>query len=143
MPDPLKKFVWGTIQQDCRLGGVFGYVGSEPPASRVWFLREEGDYLRPYIDAGGVYYVSFRLDWKNMPAGEPAKIFARLLLDPAALGLAPEYYGRLSEGIEISRSILGPEEFVSQLKAVAARYPGTRLHDDIEGYLDAEFNPHR
>jgi hypothetical protein len=143
MPDPLKKYVWATIQQDCRLGGVFGYTGSEPPVTRVWFLREEDEYLRPSVDAGGVYYASFHVDWRNVPASEAAGTFARLLVDPAALGFASEQQDRLFEMIEVSRAILGQEKFVAQLKAVAARHPGTTLDKSIRGYLDAEFGAKR
>jgi hypothetical protein len=140
LPAAKKKLVWGVIRPDCTVESRgFGYFGGEP-RTRVWFLREEGDYLRPSVDVGGVLFVAFKYKWEKIPALSAPRVFASVLLDPAALGLRRTHRERLFEVIDISRSILEPAEFISRMQAVAAHFPDTDLNRSICGYLESEFN---
>jgi hypothetical protein len=54
------------------------------PVTEVWFIREEERYLRPAVDAGGIYYLSFHTTWDNNSQVDPEKRIGRLLLTPSA-----------------------------------------------------------
>jgi hypothetical protein len=54
--------------------------------TRVWFIREEGKYVRPVVDGFGIYFVNFYVPWDESPARDPQEQFGDLLLSPAARG---------------------------------------------------------
>jgi len=119
IPPAGKKLLWAAMRPGCGLEYAFyGYQGADPPLTRIWFIREEGDYLRPAVDSGGVYFVSIHVKWPNPPKGEAARLFALLLLNPAVLG------GALSaNSLDLFTLILGEDGAGERLRALAA---GTR-----------------
>ena len=54
------------------------------PIQRVWFLRNEGDYLRPVVDAGSAFYLRLFPKWENDANVDHQAKFAELLLTPMA-----------------------------------------------------------
>jgi len=56
IPTPGKKLIWAAIRPGCDIVRFhFGYEETTPPVTRVWFVREEGEYIRPVVDAGGLF----------------------------------------------------------------------------------------
>jgi hypothetical protein len=138
LPPMGKKFLWGEIRPGCNLGSFrYGYRETSPPSTRVWFLRQEGEYLRPVVDGGGAYFVAFHWKWTDVPKEAVPRLFALLALDPVAIDLGPEEYYMALSSVEVARSILGDKELVVQLKALATR-PNAELNKQACGYLEAE-----
>jgi len=138
LPPAGKKLLWGEIRPGCNLESFrYGYREASPPSTRVWFLRREGEYLRPVVDGGGAYFIAFHWKWADVPKADAPRVFALLALDPAAIDLGPERYYLALTSVEVARSILGDRELAVQLKALAAR-PIAELHKQACGYLEAE-----
>jgi hypothetical protein len=140
LPAPGKKVLWAVIRPDCSayLDWDLDTGANQPPVTRVWFLREEGEYLRPVSD-GGLFSVSFNWKWVDVPKAEAPRLFASLLLDPASRGFPPERYSEaILDASEVARSILPKEELVARLKTLSLS-PVPRAREDICGYLAAAF----
>jgi len=79
-------FVWGTVRP-CEVNIPF--FGHKEGRTQVWLLRQEGELLRPTVDAGGIYYVGFDDDERSFPAGSTDAIGLSLLRppdDPVSIG---------------------------------------------------------
>jgi hypothetical protein len=138
LPPAGKKFLWAEIRPGCNIDMfVYGYGKALTPTTRVWFLRREGNYLRPVADAGGAYFIAFRWKWTDVPKAAVSRLVAALLLDPTALDLGPGKYHIALDSVRVARSILGDEELSVRLKALAAP-PIPELHKLACDYLEAE-----
>lgn len=122
LPAVPKKLLWAVIRPECGVDVAAEpeYANSsDPPMTRVWFLREEGEYLRPVVD-GGVFSISLRWKWTDVRAVDVPRLFAMLLIDARARGLSAKQYSMaLPDAAEIARSILGDAEVAALLKAGA------------------------
>jgi hypothetical protein len=129
IPTPGKKLIWAAIRSGCDIARFhFGYEETSPPVTRVWFVREEGEYIRPVVDAGGVLFASFHARFTAAGRPEDLKRFAYLFLNPEAHGMS----------FELPRLILGDTECVEALRALSA-YPDVRLHESVCTYLNSNF----
>jgi hypothetical protein len=80
-----RKFLWGAATPGCDVTKVsYGRRWSDEAITHVWFIREEGGYLRPIVDAGGLYYYAFHTKWTGDSKEDPQERFAELLLTPSA-----------------------------------------------------------
>ena len=116
-----KKFLWGAGQPGCGLIRR----GAEPergPTTQVWFVRAEGNYIRPVVDAMGVYFVAFNGEQDLGSGPDPAKKFAELLLTPEAVDTNAHEYGRWwsFELVSTACFILGRERCSEELNRLAA-----------------------
>src|SRR4051794_15008782 len=60
VPPSAEKLLWGTSTPGCSFKYLTdGQPWGNEPITRVWFLREEGRYLRPVVDAGGLLFCAF------------------------------------------------------------------------------------
>lgn len=120
LPASGKKFVWGSVHPGCELN-----LPDPPrdgrPFTHVWFIREEGNYLRPVVDGGGFYCYTFYANWEDGSNVAPETRFARLLLTPSADGAAlRNYAARFDTPASTACFILGREPCTQQIKALAA-----------------------
>jgi hypothetical protein len=130
IPTPGKKLIWAAIRPGCGFEWLrYGYEESTPPVTRVWFVREEGEYIRPVVDAGGVLFASFHARFTAAGRLEDLRRFAYLFLNPEAHGLS----------FELPRLILGETEGAEALMALSA-YPDIRLHESVCEYLKFNFH---
>ena len=107
--------------------------------TRVWFVREDGEYIRPVVDGGGVLFASFHVRFTAAGKPEDSKRFARLFLNPGALGMSPAHYAVVFHTpVEFARVILGDSEWADALKRVAAS-GDIRLRESACEYLHIYF----
>lgn len=121
VPNPGKKLLWGGGKADCDVRGYGKGATDAPGATRIWFLREESTYLRPVVDAYGVYFVGFTSAWPAADNADLAKTFAHLLLTPAAMNKSARDYGRTWD-FELPSTacfLLGRTECIEQMRALA------------------------
>jgi hypothetical protein len=142
LPSSGKKFLWAAIRPGCGFEYFrYGYQEAEPPVTRVWFLREEGEYLRPAVDGGGVYFVSLHGKWSDPPKGEGPRMLALLMLNPAALGVTASVYSVVFQTpVSLARVILGEKETADRLKSLAAGTSDADLRDSVCAYLSSQFS---
>jgi hypothetical protein len=140
LPTPGKPFLWAAIRPGCGFEWFrYGYDETEAPFTQVWFVREEGEYIRPVVDAGGVFFISFHGKWFDPPEKDAPTVLALLMLNPAALGMTPSHYAVIFHyAVTLARTILGEEETVKRLKALAtSQDPAVRT--SVCSYLDSQF----
>src|SRR5579862_2331673 len=81
--DPKKKYVWASVNPGCKL-----FYGDSREYSkrvtRVWFLREEGEFLRPTFDGGTAYFYGFFQRWNYASDLAPQQKLGVLFLTPNA-----------------------------------------------------------
>jgi hypothetical protein len=111
-----KRYEWGAIRPGCKLDAL------PPDSTRVWFIREEGDYIRPVVDAGGRFYVTFLVKWDYNSKEEPQTRLGRLLLNPTARHaslrqFAEEIYDEL---VTTGCMILGKARCVEEIRALTS-----------------------
>jgi len=140
IPTPGKKLIWAAIRPGCGFEWFrYGYEETTPPVTRVWFVREDGEYIRPAVDGGGVFFASFHASFSASGKPEDRKRFAYLFLNPGALGMSPAHYALiLHNPVELARAILGETECADALRALSS-YPDVKLHDSACGYLEHSF----
>jgi hypothetical protein len=141
LPNRGKKFLWAAIRPGCSFEWFrYGYEETAEPVTRIWFVREEGEYIRPVVDGGGVFFVSFHGKWFDPPKEEAPKTLALLMLNPAALGWSPTHYATIFQHpVGLALAILGKTELIARLKALAAT-PDRTLRETVCGYLESEFD---
>jgi len=136
---PGKQFLWAAIRPGCGFEYFrYGYDETQAPFTQVWFVREEGEYIRPVVSAGGVYFISFHGRWFAPPEKDAPTVLALLMLSPAALGWTPSHYATVFYyAVTLPRVILGEEETVKRLKALTiGQDPDIR--SSVCSYLDSE-----
>jgi len=133
-----KQLLWGAIRPGCNLY-LDDQNGDGRPAIRVWFVREEGDYLRPVVDGFGIYYIRFDAEWDESSTIDAEAQFGELLLTPSARSATLKDF---AEGFFNPASaacfILGRERCVERIRSLAA-LGEPALRESACGFLKSEY----
>jgi hypothetical protein len=129
-PAAEKKFVWGSGVSGCKLPS-HGQRQDVGPITQVWFVREEGNYLRPVADYSAQYFYELYASWDKEPSPPPQIRFAELLLTPSANGGFPE-------PASLACFILGRDECIRRIQALAD-LGDPDLRRQACSYLDSQF----
>jgi hypothetical protein len=138
---PAKRYLWASVFPGCKL-----WLWPDNPQAvdrrfqtRVWFLREEGAFLRPTFDAGIKEYIGLFTKWEDGPSLEARKRLGILFLTPSAnadsLGDYAEY---LPDVIDIACELLGPLECTRRIQALS-ELGNHRLRVVACGFLKDQF----
>jgi hypothetical protein len=125
LPDRSKPYLWATATPGCQMSAL------EPlpaPATRIWFIREEDGWTRPVVDAFGVYWTWLHVNEQILRAQDPARQFARLLLDPDLSAANLESFNNtFRPSAELACSILGKDTCTREILGLTrAADPHTR-----------------
>ena len=90
---PTKKYLWASSQPGCQISHSDRTAGQRV-LTRVWFLREEGDFLRPLFDGGTAKFFGLLYRWTDAQADPPQERLGWLLLTPDANSERIEDYAR-------------------------------------------------
>jgi hypothetical protein len=110
-PPPGKKYLWATRRPGCQISKP-GWV-----KSAAWFLREEGEFLRPVFDYGSYYFLGLRTAWKDGPPLPPRERFGALLLTLEMLEPPPDYIWTIGD---IACDLLGGAECTRRITELMA-----------------------
>jgi hypothetical protein len=140
IPRTAKKFLWGGTRPGCDLTEHGkGATGSRGPITRVWFVREEGNYIRPLVDAFGVYFLAVKGEWPDGTREEAQKKLGRALLTPDALGMGLGIYSfHFSELASTACFILGRDECIERVQGLA-NLGNRALRKEACDYLSTQF----
>jgi hypothetical protein len=138
LPAAGKKFLWGAVEPGCDVtrftDNKRGEVGT---VTKVWFLREEVNYLRPVVDAYGPFYCTFNALWGN-PAN-PEDRFAQLLLTPSANNQTlREFATGFFKTASVACMILGHKGCIDKIKTLAS-LGDLDLRNAACSYLKSQF----
>lgn len=103
--------------------------------TRAWFLREEGNYLRPLYDYGTRHFVGLCARWEEFAPLPARRRFGKMLLTPAANCADSDEYATyfLQTAGDLACEALGRTECVKQIKSLARANP--ELHTAACTYL--------
>ena len=107
-PPSSATFVWGAGVPGCSLPSGSGGAPAGKARFRVWFIRTEGDYLRPIADYGARYFLELGTRWTQGP--DPGPRLARLILSSNVSAPFPE-------PARLACWILGQQECVPLIRA--------------------------
>jgi hypothetical protein len=131
-----RKYLWASAQPGCNL---FSEVSVLTRAkTRVWFLREEGAFLRPLFDGGAAKSFGLLPDWNQGPPLPATQRLGTLLLTPGANGdnLA-DYASYLWDIGDIACDLLGREECARQL-LILGESRDTLLRENVCNFLKGQ-----
>lgn len=119
---PTRKYLWASAFPGCSL-----WLWPDNPRAadrrfqtRVWFLREEGGFLRPTVDAGIDRYMGLFTKWEDIPPLEARQQLGRLLLTPSANNdTLDDYAAYLPLVLDIACELLGTRACAQQIGALA------------------------
>jgi hypothetical protein len=123
LPRSGKKFLWGGARPGCEVNMPAREAPEGAgPRMRVWFVREDGEYIRPVVDGFGPYFVELRANWEVPRGADPQRVFAQLLLSPAAVDEDARHYGQHWD-FDLAMTachILGKPECIEQINRLAS-----------------------
>lgn len=117
--DAKKKYVWASANPGCKLfyGDPRDY---SKRVTRVWFLRDDGEFLRPTFDGGTAYFYGLFTKWNAAPSLEPRQRLGVLLLTPQANSdTLAEFASNIFGVADVACSLLGKTECVLRIRALA------------------------
>jgi hypothetical protein len=127
LPAPPKKYLWASGLSGCHLDGdepmpshLVGSKGlSKRQETRAWFLREEGEFLRPTFDGGTARFLSVFANWKDGPALPARQRLGKLLLTPGANSDSLDHYADYLWDVgDIACDLLGKAECAQQIRGL-------------------------
>jgi hypothetical protein len=115
-----QKYLWGSGMRGCRLS-YGSRAGFESLRTRVWLLRQEGQFLRPTFDGGTHGFLGLYTPWNSHPDLPPREKLGILLLTPSANSRSlPDYAQYLPNVGDIACELLGKAECVERIRSLAA-----------------------
>jgi hypothetical protein len=112
-----RKYLWGSTLSGCEL------VDSNPASSehrsktRLWFLREEGEFLRPIFDYGSRRFAGVFTPWAEGPDLPARQRMGALFLTPFANNDTLDDYARYLWNIgDIACELLGRTECIQRIR---------------------------
>jgi hypothetical protein len=115
-----KRYLWASALPGCKLWDNSRRLIFRRFKTRVWFLREEGDFLRPPFDGGAALFIGFFAKWDESPRLSARQQLGTLLLTPTANNDTLKNYARYLWDVgDIACELLGKAECVRQIRALA------------------------
>jgi len=137
---PFKKYLWVSTIPGCELLPDNPTFYDYRAKTRVWFLREEGQFYRPPFDMGSHRFLSLLTAWSDGPALPPRQRLGTLLLTPKAnVDSLEEYVDYFWLVGDIACELLGTAECTRRLRTLAG--PENRaLRQAACAYLKGELH---
>jgi hypothetical protein len=121
LPSTPKKYLWASAVPGCKLWDDDPSLNYHREKTRAWFLREEGDFLRPTFDGGTFRYLGVFAGWDADSALPPKQQLGALLLTPSANGDSLKYYASYLWYVgDIACELLGKEECARRIRGLMA-----------------------
>jgi hypothetical protein len=135
---PPKKYLWASTFPGCRLWPNNPRFVFSRFQTRVWFLREEGDFLRPTYDSGASLFIGLFARWDDGQRAPARQRLGMLLLTPAANSDTLEDFATyLWDIVDIACELLGKAECVEKIEALA-KSGNPAIHGAACGFLKGQ-----
>jgi hypothetical protein len=117
---PPKKYLWASAFPGCKLWPDNPRLVFSRFQTRAWFLREEGDFLRPTYDGGASLFIGLFTKWDDDQRVPAQQQLGLLLLKPAANSeTLDDFAAYLWDVGDIACDLLGKTECVEQIRSLA------------------------
>ena len=115
-----QNYVWADTRPGCKLWDDDPALIYHRFKTRVWFLRQEGEFLRPTFDAGTYLFLGLLTRWDDGPQLPPRQRLGTMLLTPKNnAGTLEEYASYIWEVGDIACELLGNQECTRRIDALA------------------------
>jgi hypothetical protein len=115
-----EKYLWASGVRGCKLS-YGNQRGFERLQTRIWFLRKEGEFLRPTFDGGTHGFLGLYTRWGAGPGLPPRERLGVLLLTPKANADTLRDYAQYLWSIgDIACQLLGKSKCVERIRGLAA-----------------------
>jgi hypothetical protein len=140
-PSAAKRYLWAQVSPGCNL-----WLWPDNPRAvdrgfqtQAWFLREDGEFLRPPVDSGMYKYLGLLTKWKDVPSTtEARRELGTLLLRPSANSDNLDDYAQyLGNVIDIACELLPKTDCAAQVRRLADM-GNPRLREEACGLLKGE-----
>lgn len=122
-----KRYLFASTFPGCRVLPDDPAALASRDKTRVWFLREEGEFLRPTFDWGTFPFLGLLAEWDTGAPLPPRERLGALLLTPLAVCDTTEAY---AEDVwlvaDIACELLGKAECVQRIRMLALEIPVLR-----------------
>ena len=119
LPPALKKYLWASAVPGCKVLDDDPLLIHHREKTRAWFLREDGEFLRPTFDIGTFRYLGVSADWDADSTLPPKQRLGALLLTPSANGDSLKYYASYLWYVgDIACELLGKEECARRIRGL-------------------------
>jgi hypothetical protein len=142
LPDGKRKYLWASGLPGWRLWDDNPDLIFHREKMRVWFVREDGGYLRPTFDMGtaaGRFFGLFAR-WEDLPDLPARQRLGTLLLTPSANSDSLDDYAKYIWGVgDIACDLLGKSDCALQIKGLAG-LGNPALRDAACNFLKGQLN---
>jgi hypothetical protein len=116
-----RRYLWASGLAGCKLYPNDPEMVASRYKTRAWFLRNDGEFLRPLYDYGTSRLVGFCVNWDDGPALPARQRLGALLLTPAANCEPTADYAQyfLEQLGDLACEVLGKDECVQRIRALS------------------------
>jgi hypothetical protein len=116
-----RKYLWASGLEGCKLYENDPQMIASRYQTRAWFLREEGEFLRPAFDYGTHRFIGLCTRWEDGPPLPARDRLGALLLDAAAnCATSDDFGGYFFQHIgDLACEVLGKAECVQRMRDLA------------------------
>jgi hypothetical protein len=127
LPSGTRRFLWASSIQGCRVPPNASRSANRVQ-TRVWFLRPEGEFLRPVFDSGTHGFIGLYARWEGGPPS-PARVrLGRLLLTPSANSETLEQYSQYLWDVgPIACELLGTQDCARMIRELKELLSANKL----------------
>lgn len=116
-----RKYLWASTFRGCMLVNSDPYLYYHRLETKIWFLREEGEFLRPTFDYGSHRFAGVFTAWSDGPDLPAPERMGALFLTPFANSDTLEDYARYLWLIgDIACELLGRTECIQRIRSLEA-----------------------
>jgi hypothetical protein len=136
-----KRYLWGSPFPECRILPDDPAHIANMAKTRAWFLREEGEFLRPTFDWGTSLFLGLLVDWDAGPPSQPRQRLGTLLLTPLAnRDTIKDYADYIWDVGDIACELLGKAKCAQRIRELALESPVLRepACHFLKGQLDED-----
>lgn len=135
-----RKYLWASTIPGCKLWNEDPSLVYHLQQSRAWFLREEGEFLRPPFDYGTYRYIGMRYKWERGPdLPAPERLGALLLTPGANTDTLDDYANYFWNVAGIACGLLGKPECTRRIRELKI-LGSPKLRDDVCRFLEGELH---
>ena len=133
-----REYLWASTIPGCSLVDDDSKLIYHRLKTKYWFLREEGQFLRPVFDYGTHRFAGVFPSWSEGPPLPARKRMGALLLTPSANSDSLEEYARYLWSVgDIACELLGKLECTRRIRSLEA-LGSPALRDSACGFLKGQ-----
>jgi len=133
-----RKYLWASTIPGCKLVDNNPKLIYHRLKTKFWFLREEGQFLRPAFDYGTYLFEGVFTPWSEGPPLPPRRRLGALLLIPSANSDSFDDYARYLWNVgDIACDLLGKPDCIPLIRNLEG-LGNSALEESACGFLNGQ-----